>query len=140
MSNQTSTKRINFARSKILEYPDLLEVQLKSFKDFFQLETTPESLVLDLGEVHEIAEVIVNGKSVRTLWKVPYRLDISDYVIPGDNTLEVKVTSLWPNRLIRDAQLPEEERLTHITYPFYGPDDPLQPAGLIGPVILSASD
>ena len=43
MSNQTSTKRINFARSKILEYPDLLEVQLKSFKDFFQLETTPEN-------------------------------------------------------------------------------------------------
>ncbi|MBQ1748293.1 MAG: hypothetical protein II041_06355, partial [Bacteroidales bacterium] len=43
MSNQTSTKRINFARSKILEYPDLLEVQLKSFKDFFQLETTPET-------------------------------------------------------------------------------------------------
>ena len=27
----------------ILEYPDLLEVQLKSFKDFFQLETTPEN-------------------------------------------------------------------------------------------------
>jgi hypothetical protein len=62
-----------------------------------------------LGEVHEIAEVIVNGKSVRTLWKAPYRVDISDYVIPGDNTLEIKVTSLWPNRLIRDAQLPEEK-------------------------------
>jgi len=59
--------------------------------------------------VHEIAEVIVNGKSVRTLWKAPYRVDISDYVIPGDNTLEIKVTSLWPNRLIRDAQLPEEK-------------------------------
>ncbi len=32
-----------FATSKILEYPDLLEVQLKSFQDFFQLETTPEN-------------------------------------------------------------------------------------------------
>ena len=43
MSNKTTQERINFATSKILEYPDLLEVQLKSFKDFFQLETTPDS-------------------------------------------------------------------------------------------------
>ena len=43
MSNKTINKRINFATSNILEYPDLLEVQLKSFKDFFQLETTPEN-------------------------------------------------------------------------------------------------
>ena len=42
MSNKTN-KRINFATSKILDYPDLLEVQIKSFKDFFQLETTPDS-------------------------------------------------------------------------------------------------
>ncbi len=43
MSIKTTNKRINFATSRILEYPDLLEVQLKSFKDFFQLETTPEN-------------------------------------------------------------------------------------------------
>ena len=43
MSKKTTNKRINFATSKILEYPDLLEVQLKSFKDFFQLDTTPEN-------------------------------------------------------------------------------------------------
>ena len=43
MSKKTTNPRINFATSKILEYPDLLEVQLKSFRDFFQLETTPDS-------------------------------------------------------------------------------------------------
>ena len=43
MSKKTNNKRINFATSNILEYPDLLEVQLKSFKDFFQLDTTPEN-------------------------------------------------------------------------------------------------
>ena len=44
MSQKTKNQRISFATSKILlEYPDLLEVQLKSFKDFFQLETTPEN-------------------------------------------------------------------------------------------------
>ena len=43
MPKKTTNKRINFATSKILEYPDLLEIQLKSFRDFFQLETTPEN-------------------------------------------------------------------------------------------------
>jgi DNA-directed RNA polymerase subunit beta len=35
--------RINFSASKIqLEYPDFLEIQLKSFSDFFQMGTSPE--------------------------------------------------------------------------------------------------
>jgi DNA-directed RNA polymerase subunit beta len=42
-SNNTS-KRINFASSKShFEYPDFLDIQLKSFQEFFQLETTPEN-------------------------------------------------------------------------------------------------
>ena len=44
MSSNNSNKRISFARSKSqMEYPDFLEVQLKSFKDFFQLGTSPEN-------------------------------------------------------------------------------------------------
>jgi DNA-directed RNA polymerase subunit beta len=39
----SNNKRISFASAKHqLDYPDFLEVQLKSFQDFFQLETTPE--------------------------------------------------------------------------------------------------
>ena len=44
MSQNTINQRITFATSKsLLEYPDFLEVQLKSFKDFFQLDTTAEN-------------------------------------------------------------------------------------------------
>lgn len=44
MSHKNTNQRITFATSKsLLDYPDFLEVQLKSFKDFFQLETTPEN-------------------------------------------------------------------------------------------------
>ncbi len=46
MSNAliTSTKRINFSRTKNpIDYPDFLEIQLKSFQDFFQLETTADN-------------------------------------------------------------------------------------------------
>ena len=39
-----NSERISFARTKNqLSYPDFLEIQLKSFHDFFQLETTPEN-------------------------------------------------------------------------------------------------
>jgi hypothetical protein len=65
-------------------------------------------LFLDLGRVEVIAEVRMNGRSLGTLWKPPFRLDISPVVHPGDNRLEVLVTNLWPNRLIGDEYLPAE--------------------------------
>lgn len=44
MASQKINERINFSSSKIqFEYPDFLDVQLKSFADFFQLETSPEN-------------------------------------------------------------------------------------------------
>ena len=113
-----------------------------TYTTVFTLSELPEHIILDLGDVQNIAEVIVNGHPVRTLWKVPYKADITDYATIGTNALAVRVTNLWPNRLIRDAQLPEGERLTHTTYPFYGPDDPLRDGGLIGPaqIILDNSE
>ena len=38
-----SGERINFGSAKKLEFPDFLDIQLKSFHNFFQLETTPEN-------------------------------------------------------------------------------------------------
>ena len=36
--------RINFSSNKFpIEYPDFLDIQVKSFQDFFQLETTPDN-------------------------------------------------------------------------------------------------
>ncbi|MFM1912773.1 MAG: DNA-directed polymerase, partial [Bacteroidota bacterium] len=44
MSNITSTGRHSFAKSHtVLDYPDFLDIQLKSFQDFFQLETPADS-------------------------------------------------------------------------------------------------
>jgi len=43
MSQQLNNKRVSFASVKNqMEYPDFLEVQLKSFKEFFQIDTPPE--------------------------------------------------------------------------------------------------
>ncbi len=65
-------------------------------------------LFLDLGRVLVVAEVIVNGKNLGVLWKLPFRTDISGAVKTGDNTLEIRITNLWPNRLIGDEQKPAE--------------------------------
>ncbi|HLP26809.1 MAG TPA: hypothetical protein VK477_14100, partial [Acidobacteriota bacterium] len=43
-----------------------------------------------------------------TVWKEPYRLDVTDLVRAGANTLEIAVTNLWTNRLIGDEFLPVE--------------------------------
>lgn len=63
---------------------------------------------LDLGKVAVIAEVKLNGKDLGILWKPPFRADITEAIKAGTNDLEVKVTNLWPNRLIGDEQLPED--------------------------------
>jgi hypothetical protein len=92
-------------------------------------------LLLDLGQVGDIAEVVVNGKAVGTPWKAPFRVDVSHAVRPGANTLEVKVADLWVNRLIGDQQ-PGAQKITFTTLPTYRADAPLRPAGLMGPVEL----
>jgi alpha-L-rhamnosidase len=94
-----------------------------------------QRLVLDLGEVRELAEVIVNGKSAGILWKPPYRADVTGLVKPGTNRLEVRVTNLWVNRLIGDAQ-PGAKPITFTTLKTYRADAPLRSSGLMGPVTL----
>lgn len=61
--------------------------------------------MLDLGEVREFVEVSVNGKRFPALWKPPYRVDITDAVRSNLADLEIRVTNLWPNRLIGDDAL-----------------------------------
>ena len=91
---------------------------------------------LDLGMVKNLAEVKVNGEDCGVLWKEPFRVEISGVIHPGTNHLEVKVTNLWPNRLIRDQQLPADQRITWTSVSLYQPTDPLLPSGLLGPVTI----
>jgi hypothetical protein len=90
-------------------------------------------VMLDLGDVRELAEVRLNGRPLGVLWTPPFRIDITDAVRPGVNRLEVKVTNLWVNRLIGDAQ-PGATKTTFTTIPTYNADAPLRPSGLLGPV------
>ena len=115
---------------------------------------------LDLGKVAVIAEVRLNGKDVGILWHAPFRVEVSKFLRPGANTLEVDVTNLWVNRLIGDEQYPDDcdwtdkhltrwpdwlvkgkprpskQRISFTTWKHWKANDPLLPSGLIGPVTL----
>ncbi|MBO0934220.1 glycosyl hydrolase [Fibrella aquatilis] len=94
--------------------------------------------VLDLGSVKNLAEVIVNGQSRGIVWKKPFRIDITGALKPGKNTVQVRVTNPWVNRLIGDAQPDVTNKITFTTMPFYQATSPLLPAGLLGPVRVIA--
>jgi hypothetical protein len=114
---------------------------------------------LDLGIVKNFAQVSLNGQLLATLWKPPFRVNLTSVALPGINRLQVKVTNLWPNRLIGDEQLADDRqwdgdrlkawpdwlldgkpsptgRLTFTTWRHWKKDDALPPSGLIGPVRL----
>jgi hypothetical protein len=122
---------------------------------------------LDLGQVEVIAELNVNGHNLGVLWKPPFEADVTEALKPGDNVLEIKVTNLWPNRLIGDEQLPDDcqwspngygaallewpkwlledkpsptGRQTFATAKLWTKDSPLLPSGLLGPVTLRAAE
>lgn len=100
-------------------------------------------LLLDLGEVCDLAEVRVNGCTLGVLWKPPYAVDIAGAVKPGENVLEIDITNTWNNRMIGDAGKPDSERIAYVV-PMLRKDKPWLPAGdanlaragLLGPVRL----
>lgn len=106
--------------------------KIKSLKD-------GKKIYLDLGEIANIAEVIVNGKNCGVVWTAPYRADVTTAIRKGVNTVEVRITNTWANRLMADQRVPEEKRITYTTAPFRLQGKQPLKGGLIGPVKLIKS-
>jgi hypothetical protein len=120
-------------------------------------------ICLDLGNVQVMAGVKLNGKDLGVLWRPPYRVDVTDALRQGDNTLEVGVTNLWINRMIGDEELPEDSdrnpngtlkawpqwvldgkpsptgRFTFTSWRLWKKGEAAVESGLIGPVTLRVS-
>ena len=117
------------------------------------------SLILDLGNVKNFAQVLLNGKDLGVLWMPPFQVDIAAAAHKGANKLEIRVTNLWVNRLIGDDFLPEDcewngkqlakwpqwvldgkpspsGKLTFTTWKHWTKTDLPLESGLIGPVML----
>ena len=94
-------------------------------------------MALDLGELKDVAQVRLNGKDLGVLWTRPFRVEITEAAKPTGNVLEIDIVNLWTNRVIGDAALPPEHRLTKTNIEFKK-DDPLLESGLLGPVELQS--
>jgi hypothetical protein len=64
--------------------------------------------ILDLGTVHEMAAIKVNGRAMGVIWYPPFRIDVTSALKAGENKLEIQVANTWANRLIGDEQEPED--------------------------------
>jgi alpha-L-rhamnosidase len=93
-------------------------------------------LWIDLGDVKNLAEVVVDGKSLGVVWHAPYRVDVTGVLKPGKNELAIKVTNAWVNRLIGDQQPDVKVKYTFTPANSYKSNSPLLPSGLLGPVII----
>jgi hypothetical protein len=95
--------------------------------------------ILDLGNLHELARIKLNGNMAGNVWCSPFTLNVTDYLVEGTNHLEIEVVNLWSNRLILDGRLPKDERLTKTNVNKFEVEDAdkyLRKSGLIGPVKL----
>ena len=90
-------------------------------------------LILDLGNVKDVADVTVNGKLAGILLLRPYRTDITDFVRPGQNLLEISVTNALFNSMVLREPRPSRAGSTE------NPSG-LMSSGLLGPVQLKVMD
>lgn len=103
---------------------------------------TRRELLLDLGDVREVAAVKLNGKAIGVAWSIPFRLSIPAGLLQArQNTLEIEVSNLSANYMrLRDQQAPEwkkfyDTNIVDITYKKLDISrwEPM-PSGLLGPI------
>jgi len=111
-------------------------VYRKTFDLPAELHGGQRRLWLDLGRVRELAEVRLNGQSLGITWAPPFRVELGEALKPAGNVLEIEVVNFWPNRIIGDAALPPEKRITRTNIRKLTKDTPLVESGLLGPVQL----
>lgn len=103
------------------------------YTSVFQWNSTRASAqyFLDLGKVCFAAEVYVNGKFVGSLHFAPYMLNITSFLVNGENKIEVRVTTGQLNGFIGKAKQGDARYKQ-----FVKKEDQVMSAGLLGPVVI----
>jgi acetyl esterase/lipase len=113
------------------------------YKNTFQVSTVTKGkrYWLQLGDVKDvgIAAAKLNGKEMGITWTKPFRVEITDALIEGENKVEVTVVNSWRNRLVGDRGKPQDQRYTQTNITI-GKDWDLLESGLLGPVELKSND
>ena len=122
-----------------IQYYSGIGIYNKEF-EFHRKLNDKERIYLDLGDLDELADIVLNGQSLGIVWSKPYRVDVTESIKMGKNTLDVSVANTWSNRLTGDAITGEQYTNTNITNANKNltpwSDLPLKKSGLYGPVQL----
>ncbi len=104
----------------------------------FRLKRLPKGarVVLELGEVHDVAAVRVNGRDCGTAWTAPYEADVTEALRKGENTLVIEVSNTWANALLGASQGKAPFRGIWTNAPYRRQPETLLPAGLTGALQL----
>jgi hypothetical protein len=162
--------------STLIDFSQSLDARIKYFSGTVKYTkehsfspnqlNSKKRIYLDLGALHDIVSLKVNGKFVGVDWYPPFEYDITDLLKSGTNHFELDVTNNWSNRLIGDEQAPadfewgadrgnkgramksfpdwfikdqprpSQERKAFLLWYYHRKDSKLNPAGMIGPVQL----
>ena len=111
-------------------------------------------IYLDLGVVHDLAGVRLNGKDLGAVWCAPWRIEITGVVKGTGNLVEIDVANRWSNRMLGDQQPPDKDvrtvkwasgllggrefRTGRYTFSTAKGLGALLPSGLLGPVRITA--
>ncbi|MGC5171920.1 glycosyl hydrolase [Microbacterium sp. DT81.1] len=105
--------------------------------DLDAVSASADRLLVQFGQVGDIARVLVNGTDCGIAWTAPFQVDVTAAIREGGNVLEVQVTTPWRNRLIGEASAATGEIFAPMADVYEPAAAPL-PAGLAGPVTLVA--
>ena len=96
------------------------------------------STILDLGLVEGVSEVFVNGESLGVRYFGRRLYDLGEALHEGQNDLEVRVTTTMGNYLKTFGREDNPTTWIYVNHPRR--EQPLQPMGLLGPVIIYKTD
>jgi len=114
---------------------------------FSKPEITADRFLLDLGQIHESARILLNEKELGYAWSFPMEIDLGSSLKEGENILRIEVANLMANRIIYMDQQGKSWRnfkdinFVNISYkPFDASGWKPEPSGLAGPVSLIPVD
>lgn len=124
MSYPTFNETVDTDRLTCIQVLDNYENKAGTVQYSTKINLEKKSTVLDLGRVHETAQVFVNNQLVDTRICFPYTFDLTDYIQSGENEIKIEVTNTLGTQ--------QRDYLSHFLM--------IEPFGVEGPVLLMQGD
>lgn len=138
-NNQKLNQDFAITSNALFDWKDAEDQRVKYFSGTAFYSTTFDwnnnlngNVYIHFDNIQVIAKIKLNGKEVGYLWTQPYELDVTEYLTKGQNKLELEVSNLWVNQLVKQYALPVGQRDIWTLIDAARSDQDLEPSGIIG--------